>query len=350
MKILEKLVVVGLVAAISLAGTMAPAQKGGGGSTTPPPAPGKIYYSSSANGTSHQYSMNSDGTAKTLLFSTAWPYIQGSWTGHPSYGTPGGKRWFVSGRDHSTASEWAQFIVFTSDSGDERAFQLEPTVPQYGYNGYTGPAWVFAAPRWIPGDSEISAFSTYYDEDGYVDQLAVHTFSVIYDQGGNPAGIGPKQLRFDRPAAYYTRDYDWNPAGTAIVFVDSSGSRLTILDAAGDRHLYTGDGSGLRSPAWAPGTKNQIAFSQHSDLRVINVDGTGVKVIATVSGKNGMHAIHFIDRIGWSMNGADLVFDERSIVRKNFSSPWQYTYQIMRVPSAGGTKVKIGDGLNMGWR
>jgi hypothetical protein len=350
MRIFDKLVVAGLVAAISLAASTAPAQKGGGGSTTPPPAPGKIYYSSAANGTSHQYTMNGDGSAKTLLFSTPWPYNLEAWTAHPSYALHGNKRWFVSARDHLTQSEWAQFVVFTSETGEEREFQLEPTVPSYGYNGYTGPAWEFDAFRWMPGDSEISAFSTYYDEDGFVDQLAVHTFAVIYDQAGNPAGIGPKQLRFNRPSAQYDRGYDWNPSGTAIVFIDSSGSRLQILDAAGSRHLYASGGSGLRSPAWAPGTKNQIAFSQHSELRVINVDGTGVKIVATVTGKNGTHATHFFDRISWSPNGVDLVTDERSATRKNHTSPWQYTYQIMRVPSAGGTKVKIADGLNFGWR
>jgi hypothetical protein len=358
MRIFDKLVVAGLVAAISLAASTAPAQKGGGGggSTTPPPTPGKIYYSSAANGTSHQYTMNGDGSAKTLLFSTAWPYSHGAWSGHPSYGTPGGRRWFVSVRTHSTETTWTQFAVFTSDSGEEREFQLEPTIPQYNYNGYMGPAWIFGEARWMPGDSRISILTTYHDENGEIDHRAVYTLQVIQDSTGNPAGLAPKVFGLavtGGDPSYVDNginSYDWNPDGTAVVFVRGF-SHLHISDATGIRHLYTTtNGSGIRMASWAPGSKNQIAFSQHNELRVINLDGSGVKVIATATGKNTSTASYFIDRINWSPDTHVLVFDERSATRKNFSSPWQYTYQIMRVPSAGGTKTKIADGLNFGWR
>jgi hypothetical protein len=334
MRIFDKLVVVGLVTAISLAASTAPAQKGGGGGGGST-APSTIFYDAWVqNQFTDTFRMSGDGSGKTILFPGA--VMEGT---HPSYGTRGDRRWFVQwGWNGSTYG-----ILFRSDLGLVKFFEVDASnlrLLPYSF-------------RWVPGDNQVSFIATRFQGDQAID-AGFYVLEVAW--GGNePAGISQPSRRFaiplrgSEPSLEY---YDWNPQGTAVVATtryDGSVTtgQLVVVSTAGIQVLRTSN-TYPSYPAWAPGSKNQIAFSEHNGrdglLYTINVTGSGLKQIAKVSRSAPTDAAILFPC--WSPDGNHIAYVEWGTRFSTFEQ-WYY---LNRIPSGGGTKTKLADGLPLGWR
>jgi hypothetical protein len=375
MRIFDKLVVAGLVAAISLAASTAPAQKGGGsggGST----APSTIFYRDIDQATNMWATsrMNLDGSAKTLLFRHSFPDT-GLWmweNSHPSYGLRGGKRWFVHtmGVGHIDPElGWTgqPKLEFISSSGDRVQIDIGEPV-----QNNIGTRWGNA--RWLPGDNQISVqASTFTINNAPISGHAAgfYTVDVEFDPvTGFPSGISNPQIKIPLPTftesgtdefgTTYTSQhsiivyYDWSPDGSRIVFTasDSAASNLRkkmwISNLSGTLSLaYNGV---AYQPAWAPGTRNQIAFgawgprtNEHT-LYVIGTNGSGLKGLATVKG-SPLQTL-WVDMPAWAPDGSALTYSEGGYNHSTYAQ-WSAVY---RVNADGKSRTKLADGWPLGWR
>jgi TolB protein len=107
----------------------------------------------------------------------------------------------------------------------------------------------------------------------------------------------------------------WSPEGTKLVFSLSQGSRPSRL------WVVNTDGSGLRritrpkyeddmNPAWSPDGRRIVFDAQGdgwTDLRVVNVDGTGERKLATGSYTTGNPATTGGGDV-WSPDGREILF------------------------------------------
>ena len=180
-----------------------------------------------------------------------------------------------NGRDGSGQS---QVFLMSPDGSNIRKLTSYPS-------GATTPAW-------SPDGTKI-AFYVYGTEAGYY---------VMNADGTDPQLVAPSPLDY-QPA--------WSPDSTRLAYTAPGGNDpdIWIVDlGTGERRSLTGDSSGQESsPSWSPdGTRvafEAIAapiFDNDADVKVINVDGSGVTVLA--DGPGAQHAP------SWSPDGTTIAF------------------------------------------
>jgi hypothetical protein len=195
------------------------------------------------------------------------------------------------------ATWWSSTIlVFRNDAGTTFTFPLDADINNEAVEGGV---------RWTPDDTQVTVASR-SDSTGAIGMYAI---PVTFDANGNPS-VGPAVLKLTTPSFLNTGDtvfgqpykmsvvgnFDWNPAGTALVFTPygstSSGepysTGLYTLDANQNVvEVYTGGLSNLDNyNAFGWGSNNKICYALPGSLRSVNPDGTGTTTILSVDTSN----------------------------------------------------------------
>jgi hypothetical protein len=333
----------GLLTLAGVLGSPAPAQKG---STPPPPspAPGTIYFDGYAKSTVnnqyywHRMRMGGDGGNKALAQS-----------GVPSYLKHGGQQAFLFvDYDYTIPADddyWTDPdpVVFArvSVNGQWQDVQLTSATDPVRQTWDGGPAWG-------RDDSFVSFGGWELAADGQT-RGGLYVVQIGWVNGVPVAG--PPTLVLAADAVY---DHDWSPDGTAVVFKSYTVNQSGWYDWAWYVARFTGGGvvtnrltsslSGGRAE-WSPDGR-RIAYDRNGVVWTSNPDGTNaVQLTAPV---NTNKETRGQDSPTWSPDGAYLVYTE--YVKSGGKESWS----VIRIPSAGGTGVKLtadlGGGRRPVWR
>ena len=302
-----------LIAALCATSAVGTAQKGGADGST-------IFY----HGLSSYsvYRMNSDGTAKTAMFT--FP----STTDTPlcSSTLHNGKRWFMQKVDPGTLGTYAPALQFFSESGEMREFPLDfsSVDPE-----------IMSQFRWVPGDQEIS-FVDRRIVGGVVVEAGIYAVRVQYLNGA-PTGISTPYLKVSTPTTIDGElgiipavggGYDWSPDGMSLVF---SGGGLYILDSAGVRLIRNAG----HTPRWASGTVNRIAYIEGLAICTIGTNGSGWKSVLSVSSTQQNQK--WLATPEWSPNGASIAY-----TLWTFSNSQGFGCNLYKVAATGSGNTKLG--------
>lgn len=302
-----------------------------GGVTAQAQVPSKIFFHDAVSPISMAYRMNPDGTAKTALFSVQT--YSGGQNPQCSTGLHNGERLFVQKVDLGWWSyQYAPELRFFSESGASYVFALDfATVDPEYLNGA----------QWVPGDQEISFVGRRVVE-GQVTEAGVFAVQVQY-QNGTPVGISSPYLKVSTPTHIEEGQvlpsvwgYDWNPAGNALAFSNNL-DQLCILDAGGARVIR----SNGRTPRWAPGTINKIAYLEGSSLCTIGVNGAGWKNVITV--RSTPSSSKWLEMPTWSFDGSSLLYT----MGATGGNGGLFLYKIL---ATGSGNKKIGGGRPIAWK
>jgi Tol biopolymer transport system component len=327
-----------VVPAALFGGTEAIAQQKGGG--TPPPAPGTIYYDgyakSTANNQYYWYRMRMDGGGGNKALAQY---------GVPSYQRHGGQHAFLfSDYDYTIPADdeyWAapDPVVFARvyANGQWQEVRLTSAADPVRQTWDGGPVWG-------RDGSFVSFVGWEYDADGqtrggiYVVQVewvngvpaAGPPTLVVGADAGNEAGLGWANVY----------EHDWSPDGTAVVLksytVNASGASewawyvARFADGGVVTNRLAAASSGGRAE-WSP-DGGRIAFGGNG-VWTIKPDGTNaVRLTAPISTSKETRG-HSSPT--WSPDGGYLAFTE--YVKSGSKETWS----VIRIPSAGGTGVKL---------
>lgn len=313
-------------------------KKGGGGTPPPPPAPGTIYFSNGSGGGGFS-SMNGDGTGRAPSMGVV-----------PSYQKHGNSRWFLQYRTVDDTGPEQCFAV--NEAGSAVQLTNDPNLRRNGY-----------PPTWTKDDSAFSICCVYetsalHPDDPaaweWIGQLIV--IPVAWTDGAPSAGAPTVALELRRP--YFDEwgndlwnDYevslgrhDWSPAGDEVALTRWVWGTGYVLDVV--RSTETGLetrqlATGAANPVWAPdGSRiafNRLQGSGYQDIQeiwTIKPDAAdAVRLTGYVSGKGYNGTGQYLPT--WSPDGAFLAYTEKVI------SSSKTTYNIRRVPAAGGSPVSL---------
>lgn len=341
----------GAICILCTTGSTGAVQKGsGGGSTTTTGGSGGtggtsgeiIYRNVVRDGV---WRMNADATGKALVF--AAPFELGDFM--PSHHLHNGVRlylnfawdddliWNEAQGAYETGPNAHAILRFTAPSGTTTDFALSPSFDPFYMNVL----------RWTPSDGRVS-FIGRKTIDGVGYEAGLYWAQVTYDALGNLATVTEptlvQSLYSDdgidaggrRPII---RGYDWNPTESSIVFSHTDFPELWIAGNGAPNLLRSSTAAQSGSPAWAPGSKNKIAFTEGDKLYVIGTNATGLQQLSQAPRVKGRASGS--TNPSWSPDGSSLIFLE-----------WIDTgsRNLMKISSTGLGKVKLVEGFPMGWR
>jgi len=320
-----------IVVICALSTTGAAQKKGGGGGGGGPDGTTIFYHGLFS---SSVFKMNSDGSAKTEMFSNP-----SGGTLECSYELHNGQPWFMQKVDPGWETyEYAPVLRFFSGTGEYREFPLDFGTVDPEYMGQF---------RWVPGDQEIS-FVDRRIVDGEVVEVGIFAVQVEYLDGA-PTGISTPYLKVSTPTRIeeylgvvpVVTGYDWSPDRLSIVY----GTYEEVLFAA-VRKLYILDSEGVRlirnaghSPKWAPGTVNRIVYIEEysggSAICTIGADGSGWKSVLAVS--TTQQNQKWLEKPEWSPTGASIAY-----TLWTYSNSKGFGVNLYKVAASGSGNTKLG--------
>lgn len=324
---LRKRIILGLCSlalGILFCGSAALAQKKGSGGPVPP---GTIYFLQEGSA----WSMKGDGSSKA-------PSV----AGQPTYQQHDGSRWFLQYEwgPGDWDGDWGQWFI-VSETGASIQLTNEPDLH---FNG--------VPPAWARDDSFFSYCGVYETDEEWIGRLFV--VEIAWIDGAPVAGLPTVVFEIRRPLVdeetgifgydeVNLQRQDWSPAGDEVVlarWVSGEGLVLDILvfseEGVAIRRLATG----AANAEWSA-DGGRIAFNreQYSGSRTIqeiwtiNPDGTDAVRLTQYASTNNGETGQF--HPSWSPDGAYLAYTQRVIKGD------KTTYNILRVPSAGGSATSL---------
>lgn len=309
----------------------------------PPPVGGTIYYTVG----SQLWSMNPDGSGKTLL-----PVV-----GEPSRLLHGGYRWFLQGRQVGTypnGKPHNEIFAVRGDGNESFTRQLTDSPVVEPLSGST----------WLPGDAAISVHGRLWDWEAGGDCMdpaypefnpcvvdgGIYGVDVHFDLSGNvdslPADPGAPivaiELTYwnggDQVRLPNVSHHDWSPDAAEIAYSGhgsngaAPGMKVFVV-ATGDTRILADKG---RGPIWSP-DGSKIMFT-NLGIYTIAPDGSGLKLIIRQSSQYG------VGGGSWSPTGSHITYRRYSgqIIIDTYAS------DVYRATEAGGSLTNL-TGDVAGW-
>ncbi len=301
---------------------------GGGGEPT-----GTVYFTTGGVFQGPLYTMNADGSNKTL--------VPGGILGEPSRALHGNQRWylelrFIADEFYPDAGQRRE-VFAVSESGAVVQLTDQPDLEPV-------PSVTFGATRWTPDDARLSWVALQWDADtGMPVDAGVYVAEVAYDPtSGDVIGLAAQPLDPMVPTAFVedysqvwrpvVRTHDWSPDQTAIVYDTVDWELFTADGATGQSSLLLSTSKGAGWPVWSPnGSKIAFQYGQ-GGTATINPDGSREKTV-----------FRGADIPQWSPGGSHLIYGV-------FGSIFQdERADVYRTTAKGGARVNLTEDLDTRW-
>ena len=258
---------------------------------------GKIAFSSTRDGNSEIYSMNSDGSGLARLTNSA------SFDGDPAWSPDGTRIAFTSTRDGNE-----EIYVMNADGSNQTRITSNTSLDR--------------TPAWSPDGAQI-AFASNRDSGNF----------DIFTMDAN----GGRQTNISNGAGADSQEPDWSPDGSKIVcsqatvtngtfglygvlLMNSDGSNQTRLSAAGNRDI---------NPRWSPDGARLVFSSDRAGNRgvfeifVMTATGSNQTRLTDNSGENS--------RPFWSPDGTKITFQSNQRL--------SFDIYVMNTDGTGQTRI-----------
>ena len=240
-----------------------------------PGAPGRLAFTSDRSGCPEIWKMNADGSDPVQLSTLTAGYC-GINANSAAWSPDGSQIAFY----YNPVVYWEVLDVFVMNSDGSNFHRLLVPADTTFVGRYN--------PAWSPDGTKLAAVAEFRRTCQYSQtNCPIYPIVVMNADGSGLVTLG---VNGDEPA--------WSPDGSRIAF--SAGARIAVMNADGTGLIQLAVGTG---PAWSPdGTR--IAFRSdstgHSDLYVMNADGSGVTALTADTASEG--------RPAWSPDGTKIAF------------------------------------------
>jgi Tol biopolymer transport system component len=292
----------------------------------------------------HIYSMNADGSNKVKLTQK----VPG--TDALSLQKHGGHYWYIGFVDvdstNPDGSVHKELFAIRDDNGKTVQLTNDPTMEWHDWNG---------PPVWLTGDYHISWGAVKWGTDAsgadIVVEAGFYKAPFTFGATGNdpalssaPSLVWSTSVRFHgnydtyHPNGYYP---NWSADMSMIVYgKPNSGINLINLNTMSET-LITQGGPAKISP---DGTR--IAFQRADALRVINLDGTGEKLLTSVKDTNRWQKS--IRDYRWSPDSNFICYSE---TRTSITSTYNAIGDVYVIDADGSGRECLTKGVNSdGWK
>ncbi len=262
------------------------------------------------------WTMDADGSGRTKQIAWSESYKTLSWEKH------GGHYWYlgycdIEGETYPDGVQRREIFAFRDDATKTVQLTNDASLASSKYSGT--PAWAF-------GDDFISWSAKQWEADTgsgqYVSKYGIYKAPIAVDSNGDLTGLGDEpELVYDTGSwqcpsdgLYYpdSRVHRWAPDNTRLVHM-RAGHELYVVDTGTGSESYLTTGY---TPGWSP-EGSKILFTLKDDLRIINPDGTGEKVLVATRDTGGWY--DDVKGPAWSPDGNYIVYTDFQWARHDFT-------------------------------
>ena len=256
----------------------------------------------------------------------------------------------ASGQDQTGTAEAAGLIVFSSNrSGPWRIWTVRPEGTEMRKLTEADPEEHDVDPAFSPDGKQILFSSTRggtvgvwrMSQDGSKLERICHGDQADWSPDG-------RSIVFRRNERLYTRELAtgreksitpedwphcsgpaWSPDGNCIAFACrwDAGNAIFVVGVEGGEPVKVYDRKGACQPRWSPDGK-RLVYETETHVAAVNPDGKKNRLVTWFGGVQRYPQ--------WSPDGKSIVFCQSASER----GPWE----LFRIPSQGGTPVKITEG------
>ncbi len=327
-----------LVMSMVVASAVVVAKQGGGGGKPPkdpppPPPEGTVFFQYNDDAGPGIWTMNADGSEKTLL-GIDYSLVDGYKVyGAVSRGQHNDHYWFVRLQEveGTYPDEEQRLEIFAVR--DDGAMEVKLTDdPNLAMSRTVGPP-IFG----IGDDCVTWGAKTWIDDEEVPVYFGIFRAPIEYDIDGNIVGLSGNPMPIWDTGYIYNEvknlyvpnlfTFDWSPDETEIVLVKRLGEGIHVVNLGVGQGKYLTDGY---RPQWSP-DGSKIAFTKTHNLRTINPDGTDEQIIVPGSSKGGQEK-QVRDEIAWSLDSNYLVYTWNIWHKRG---PGEQSFYVYRVDANG---------------
>lgn len=272
---------------------------------------GTIFFHINDDSGSHIYTMNADGSSKTLQVQ----YVAGMQA--MSLQTHNGHYWYIgfvqTTGTHPDDTFQTQLWAF-SDDGSNSVMLLDDTT--MAYDTWNGP------PVWLTGDAFISWAALKWGVDDEVAEAGIYKAAITFATANGDPEITTPTLQWSTPTYFhkgygeYTPDAsypNWTADMTKIVF-SSPTNGVTVVDLSTVPATVTIIGNGLGVAQFSP-DGSKLLHGVNGVLYVMDIDGSSRTAIVTP--RDSKKTSKYVAKAYWSPDSKFIVYTIMTINRMN---------------------------------